>query len=143
VVVVERFAAVERIVRSGRVRTQGVPAGLAVLEDARVRMVFSDVWDALAPRDDASSFDAVLLDVDNGPGWASFRANARLYTPAGLAEARAALRPGGALAVWSGYPADAFVGQLRRAGFAPEVVPLRERGVVRARAYVGRVPRLG
>ena len=86
----------------------------------------------------ARGLDAILLDVDNGPGWASFRQNARLYTPAGLAEARAALRQGGALAVWSGYPADAFVGQLRRAGFAPEVVLLRERGAVRARAYVGR-----
>ena len=40
--------------------------------------------------------------------------------------------------MWSGYAADAFVGRLRRAGFAPEVVPLHERGVVRARAYVGR-----
>jgi hypothetical protein len=48
-----------------------------------------------------------------------------------------ALAPLGALAVWSGYPADAFAARLREAGFVPSVVPLRERGRVRARAYVG------
>jgi hypothetical protein len=42
--------------------------------------------------------------------------------------------------VWSGYPADPFVPRLRAAGFAPSIVPLRERGVVRARAYVGDLP---
>ncbi|MGH7293588.1 MAG: hypothetical protein ACRELB_01585, partial [Polyangiaceae bacterium] len=68
---------------------------------------------------------------------ASFRTNARLYSPAGLAAARRALAPGGALAVWSGYPADAFLGRLRQAGFVPRCVPLHERGRVRARAYVG------
>ena len=83
------------------------------------------------------AFDAILLDVDNGPHWASFRTNARLYTPAGLASARRALAPGGVFAVWSGYPADAFLARLRAAGFAPSCVLLQERGRVRARAYVG------
>lgn len=132
IVVVEKLATVVSLMR-------GELASLApgVLDDPRVRLVEGDVASVLAGEHD---LDAILLDVDNGPGWASFRTNARLYTPAGLAEARAALRPGGAIAVWSGYAADAFVGQLRRAGFTPEVVPLRERGVVRARAYVGRAP---
>jgi predicted membrane-bound spermidine synthase len=132
IVVVEKLAAVVSLMR-------GELAALApgALDDPRVRLIEGDVASVLAGEHD---LDAILLDVDNGPGWASFRTNARLYTPAGLAEARAALRPGGAIAVWSGYAADAFVGQLRRAGFAPEVVPLRERGVVRARAYVGRAP---
>jgi predicted membrane-bound spermidine synthase len=131
IVVVEKLATVVSLLR-------GDLAHLApgVLDDPRVRLVEDDVAAVLAGE---RGLDAILLDVDNGPGWASFRGNARLYTPAGLAAARAALREGGALAVWSGYPADAFVGQLRRAGFAPEVVPLQERGVMRARAYVGRV----
>ncbi len=129
VVVVEKLGAVIALLR-------GELAHLApgVLDDPRVRLVHGDVAAALAAE---RGLDAVLLDVDNGPGWASFRDNARLYAPAGLGAARDALRPGGAIAVWSGYPADAFVGQLRRAGFSPRVVPLHERGVVRARAYVG------
>jgi len=130
VVVVEKLGAVIALLR-------GELAHLApgVLDDRRVRLVHGDVAAVIAAE---RGLDAILLDVDNGPGWASFRANAALYTPAGLGAARDALRPGGALAVWSGYPADAFVGQLRRAGFTPRVVPLHERGVVRARAYVGR-----
>jgi spermidine synthase len=81
--------------------------------------------------------DAILLDVDNGPHWATFRSNARLYGEAGLAAARSALTPGGILAVWSGYPADEFAARLRAAGFSSRIVLLREGGRVRARAYVG------
>lgn len=112
------------------------------LDDPRVRVVRADVWDAL-DRDGAAGeggFDAVLLDVDNGPEWASFRTNARLYSSAGLARAREALRPRGLLAVWSGYPRDAFVAALRSAGLEPSIVPLEEGGRVRARAYVGALP---
>jgi hypothetical protein len=130
VVVVEKLGAVIDLLR-------GELAHLApgLCEDARVRLVHGDVAETIAAE---RGLDAILLDVDNGPGWASFRSNARLYTPAGLASARAALQPGGSLAVWSGYPADAFVGALRRAGFAPTVVPLKEGGRVQARAYIGR-----
>jgi spermidine synthase len=85
----------------------------------------------------ARDLDAILLDVDNGPDWGSFRSNARLYTQAGLAAAREALRPGGLYAVWAGYPADGFLHALRRAGFRARVVPFKERGRVQARAYVG------
>jgi spermidine synthase len=105
-----------------------------VLDDPRVAIVQDDVADVIARE---RALDAILLDVDNGPEWASFRTNARLYAPSGLAAARAALAPGGRYAVWSGYAADAFVAKLRAAGFRPSVVPLEERGVVRARAYVG------
>ena len=129
ILVVEKLAAVIALVRSDLAH---LAAG--ALDDPRVSLVQDDVSTVIARSRD---LDAILLDVDNGPGWASFRTNARLYTPAGLEAARAALRPGGSLAVWSGYAADAFVGQLRRAGFAPRVVPLHERGVLRARAYVG------
>jgi spermidine synthase len=106
------------------------------LDDARVELVRGDVGPVVSQG--AQEHDVILLDVDNGPHWASFRANARLYSPAGLAALKRALVPGGALAVWSGYRSDSFLGHLRRAGFAPSVVPLHENGRVRARAYVGR-----
>jgi spermidine synthase len=130
VVVVEKVDAVLPLLRGelADVAEEG-------LDDPRVTIVSADVSDVLAREKD---LDAILLDVDNGPEWASFRSNARLYSPAGLASAKQALSPGGLYAVWSGYPADAFLPRLRAAGFAPSVVPLRERGVVRARAYVGR-----
>lgn len=104
-------------------------------EDPRVSVVVDDVVSVIERSQDLA---CILLDVDNGPGWASFRSNARLYGDAGLLAAKRALAPGGALAVWSGYPADAFNARLRKAGLAPTIVPLLERGVVRARAYVGR-----
>jgi len=129
VTVVEKLATVEAWVR-------GELAELAqgALADPRARVDRRDVWDALS---EARDLDAILLDVDNGPEWASFRSNARLYAPAGLELAKNALRPGGSLAVWSGYPADAFVARLRASGLAARVIPMEEEGVLRARAYVG------
>jgi spermidine synthase len=132
VTVVERLAAVVELLR-----TDLAHLAPSVLDDPRVELVQDDVGEVIAR---ARDLDAILLDVDNGPGWASFRDNARLYAPHGLARAFEALRPGGAFAVWSGYPADAFLGVLRRAGFTASVIPLREKGAVRARAYVGKRP---
>lgn len=129
VLVAEKLETLERWLR-------GPLAHLAeeCLQDARVTVLRDDVAEVIAREQE---LDAILLDVDNGPAWASFRTNARLYGPEGLRQAKAALAPGGVYAVWSGYPADAFVGVLRRAGFQPEVVPFEERGVLRARAYLG------
>ena len=128
--VVEKVAEIEPLLRGELAHLAG-----NVLDDPRVVLENADVVDVLARERD---LDAILLDVDNGPEWASFRSNAKIYSPAGLGVARAALKLGGILAVWSGYPADAFLGRLRVASFAPSVVPLYERGVLRARAYVGR-----
>lgn len=132
ILIVEKLATVVNIVR-------GELAHLApgVLDDPRVRLIQDDVASVIARE---RGLDVILLDVDNGPDWASFQSNARLYGPRGLSAARNALRPGGAYAVWSGYAADAFVKHLRSAGFEASIVPLRERGKVRARAYVGRAP---
>ena len=129
-VVAEKVSAVERLVRGELAAVAGDP-----LKDMRVIVRVADVVDVI--EEACGEFDAVLLDVDNGPDWASFRTNERLYTPPGLEAISRALTPGGVLAVWSGYPADAFQVRLRKAGFAPSIVLLRERGVVRARAYVG------
>ena len=130
VVVVEKVDAVIGLVRG---RLASIANG--ALDDARVKLVRGDVSEVLAQS--AGDVDVILLDVDNGPHWASFRTNARLYSPPGLAALKRALVAGGVLAVWSGYRADGFLGHLRTAGFAPSVIPLHERGRVRARAYVG------
>jgi spermidine synthase len=105
------------------------------LDDPRVAIVEGDVGEVIDRH--RGDLDVVLLDVDNGPHWASFRSNARLYSPAGLASIKRALAPRGAVAVWSGYRADEFLGHLRRAGFTPSVTPLAEEGRTRARMYVG------
>jgi spermidine synthase len=130
VIVVERLTTVIELVRG-----QLAHLTPGVLEDRRVRLVQDDVAQVIARE---RGLDMILLDVDNGPDWASFRSNARLYGEVGLAKAQAALKRGGEYVVWSGYAADGFLKQLRRAGFVARVIPLRERGKVRARAYVGR-----
>jgi spermidine synthase len=108
------------------------------LDDPRVVLTQADVFDVIT-KAPAGAFDAILLDVDNGPEWASFRTNARLYTSSGVSSAARALAPGGALLVWSGYARNAFTRALRAAGLQPSIVPLHERGKVRARAYIGSV----
>ena len=132
VVVVEKLNAVIELARSDAAHLVG-----NVLDDPRVELVRDDVADVIARE---KQLAAILLDVDNGPQWASFRTNARLYADAALVSTRAALRSGGMFAVWSGYASDPFVARLRRAGFVSRIEPLLERGVVRARAYVGIAP---
>ena len=85
------------------------------LEDPRTKVVLGDVAELIAGSDER--FDAMLLDVDNGPRDFTQRDNQRLYTPAGLEAARRALRPGGALAVWSVRGDRTFERSLRAAGF--------------------------
>jgi spermidine synthase len=130
VVVVEKVDAIVRLVRGPLARLADNPLG-----DPRVEVVRGDVGDVV--REAAGDIDAILLDVDNGPHWASFRTNSKLYTLEGLAGFKRALAPGGALAVWSGYKSDSFLAHLRGAGFASSVVELEENGKVRARAYIG------
>ncbi|MCZ2805274.1 hypothetical protein O2W18_09180 [Modestobacter sp. VKM Ac-2983] len=78
--------------------------------DRRLRLYVTDVADHLAGS--PGRYDAVLLDVDNGPAFLVHRTNAPLYEEAGLATAIAALRPGGVLAVWSSDPAPELAGRL-------------------------------
>ena len=86
------------------------------LDDARVRIEPGDVGELI--RAGHGAYDAILLDVDNGPDGLTRPGNDALYSAAGLAAARAALRPGGVLGVWSAHPAPAFVRRLGSAGFA-------------------------
>jgi spermidine synthase len=98
------------------------------LDDPRVTVEIADVAALIRPEaghSPAPRWDAVLLDVDNGPEGLTRRVNERLYDHAGLAVSRAALRPGGVLAVWSQGPDRAFSKRLRDAGFAVEEVTVR------------------
>ncbi len=90
------------------------------LEDARVGLLMTDVVAAIGRA--RGLYDAILLDVDNGPDGLSRAANDRLYSHGGLEAARRALAPGGVLAVWSAAPDKAFARRLRDAGFAVEEI---------------------
>ena len=92
------------------------------LADARVALTTGDVHDVIARQRDA--YDAILLDVDNGPDCLVTLANERLYSDWGLRTARDALRAGGILAIWSAYPDATFRPRLDRSGFAAEEVTI-------------------
>lgn len=96
------------------------------LDDARVTIHQKDVGELI--RAARSAYDAILLDVDNGPQGLSRKANDRLYDQKGLRAAHAALHPGGVLAVWSSGPHADFTARLRKTGFAVKEIPLRAKG---------------
>ena len=101
------------------------------LDDARVAIHEGDVGALIrtaAAGPAPNRFDAILLDVDNGPDGLTRQGNDALYTAAGLNTAFAALRPGGTLAVWASEPDERFTARLRRAGFAVEVATPRAHG---------------
>jgi spermidine synthase len=95
------------------------------LEDPRTRLQQGDVLARIAEAKGA--FDAILLDVDNGPSPVSHAANERLYGDRGVRACRDALRAGGVLAVWSAGPDERYRQRLEKAGLAAEVqaVPAR------------------
>jgi spermidine synthase len=95
----------------------------ACLADPRVTIREEDVRETISR--DAARFDAILLDVDNGPDGLTQDANDRLYDLDGLRAARKALRPGGVLAVWSASPSPQFARRLQRAGFSVEELKTR------------------
>jgi spermidine synthase len=93
------------------------------LDDPRVTIREGDVGRLIQSA--ASAYDAILLDVDNGPEGLTRKANDDLYTVAGLRAARRALRPNGVLAVWSSAPDAGFTRRLRDAGFVVEELKVR------------------
>ena len=95
----------------------------ACLTDPRVTIHEGDVGGLI--RSGRSTYDAILLDVDNGPEGLSRQANDRLYDREGLLAARRALRPGGVLGVWSSAPDAGFTRRLGRAGYAVEEARVR------------------
>ncbi len=96
------------------------------LSDSRVKIVEEDVGRVI--RAGRGVYDAILLDVDNGPDGLARVANDGLYDARGLRAAHAALRPGGVLSVWSSGPDRAFAERLGKAGFSVEEVKSRAKG---------------
>ncbi|WP_022664750.1 spermidine synthase [Desulfospira joergensenii] len=95
------------------------------LEDPRVRVKQGDV--AKEIQRDKAAWDAILLDVDNGPAGLTRKSNNKLYTRAGLRAGFQALVPGGILGVWSAGDDRTFTRRLDSCGFHTEVVPVRAR----------------
>ncbi|MFG3035984.1 spermidine synthase [Streptomyces sp. NPDC048330] len=101
----------------------------AALADPRTVILHTDLVEHL--RTSADTYDALCLDIDNGPDWTVTEDNESLYAAGGLAACAARLNPGGVLAVWSARPSADFEGSLRNAGFSAvrtEEVPVA-RGV--------------
>jgi spermidine synthase len=148
-------AALDRLPRDARVIVAELVPALAAwnrdhvghlagrpLDDPRTRLQHGDVLARIAEA--RGAFDAILLDVDNGPSALADARNARLYGDEGVRACRDALRAGGALAVWSAGPDNRFRARLEKAGLGTEVhaVPARvgtSRGA-RHVVLVGRKP---
>ncbi|OAR24770.1 spermidine synthase [Streptomyces sp. ERV7] len=111
IAVVERELAVIDWHRSGPL----APLSRGALADPRTEVVHTDLVAYVTRAQD--TFDALCLDIDNGPDWTVTRSNDSLYSPTGLAACRDLLTPGGVLAVWSAQPSAAFEEALRNAGF--------------------------
>jgi len=105
---------------------RGVLASLAhrPLDDLRLCLACADVADLLQP----DSFDAILLDVDNGPDVVMLRNNASLYALEGVQQMQRALRHSGVLAVWSASLSPHFEQILREAGLAWDRTDVPARG---------------
>ena len=106
------------------------------LDDPRVRIASADVADLIQPAGtgrhnqtrEGLAWDAILLDVDNGPDGLTQSGNDWLYSSAGLATAHASLRPGGVLGVWSAHPDAGFRRRMAQAGFAVTEHKVRANG---------------
>jgi spermidine synthase len=100
------------------------------LDDPRVQIHMRDVGLVIRAQDRAENrgYDAILLDVDNGPAGLTSKTNDELYSQRGLRAAFAVLRSGGILAIWSAGPDPAFTKRLQNTGFAVEQVRVRGRG---------------
>jgi spermidine synthase len=106
---------------------RGPMASLAAgcLDDPRVTLLMQDVAALIGTN--RNHYDAILLDVDNGPDGLTRDENDQLYSRTGLALAKAALKPGGILAIWSAAPDPAFAKRLRVSGFSVDEVQVRAR----------------
>jgi spermidine synthase len=121
-------------------RNPVLPLAAEALSDPRVTVLQQDAGDAI--RNAPVNFDSIILDVDNGPAALSADHNARLYDAAGLRHTRAALRPGGCLAVWSVAPDPPFEKRMAQAGFRVETLRTKAHGTTGRwhTLFLGRLP---
>ena len=96
------------------------------IQDDRVTVYEVDVAQIL--KKEHGAYDAILLDVDNGPEGLTQKGNDWLYSRNGLDASLAALRPAGVLAVWSVTPDEAFTARLRQSGFKVDDIRVRSKG---------------
>ena len=110
------------------------------LRDPRVRVEIGDVGDHL--RKNRGVYDALLLDIDNGPAAFTQRSNANLYDEAGLRASREALRAGGIYAVWGAADDPSFDARMRKHGFDAKTHHVRGRakqGGPRHAVFIGKL----
>ncbi|MFE0379968.1 spermidine synthase [Streptomyces inhibens] len=137
IAVVEREEAVIDWHRTGPLSA----VSAAALADPRTEILHTDLVAHLYDSAGQDTYDALCLDIDNGPDWTVTEGNDSLYSPTGLAACRDRLTPGGVLAVWSAQPSPKFEQALRNAGFSgvrteeitvvrgvPDVVHLARKG---------------
>lgn len=107
----------------------------ALLDDPRVKVIIGDVF-ATIRRAEPASYDAILLDVDNGPTSFVQKKNSRLYDRNGFRLIARALKPNGKVAFWSACEEPGFVNNLARAGFKTEAVPAKAHERAKRAAHV-------
>jgi len=103
------------------------------LDDPRVVVRECDMAQLL--KQERGGYDAIMNDVDNGPDGLILESNNWLYTPAGLAVTRAALRPRGVLTIWSVGPDSSFTHRVRKAGFEAEAIDVKSRSRGKGRGH--------
>jgi spermidine synthase len=96
----------------------------ALLNDPRVKVTVEDLWDVIS-RTDELRYDAVIIDIDNGPTALVQQQNARVYTRRGLQQMAGTLNAGGRAVFWSARPDPAFAHRLTKTGFKVEPVPAK------------------
>jgi spermidine synthase len=106
-----------------------------LLADRRVELITGDVFDVIR-RAGLAAYDAILLDVDNGPTSMIQARNARIYSRRGLGVIAGALKPGGKVSFWSAVPEPGFVQSLERAGFKAEGFPAKAHERAKRAAHV-------
>ncbi|WOO40310.1 spermine synthase [Rubellicoccus peritrichatus] len=107
----------------------------ALLDDPRVEVIIGDVA-SLIRRAKYGTYDAVMLDVDNGPVALVAKANVSLYSNSGIRSIRTALKVGGRAVFWSASPDQRFVARLERNGFQVEAVPAKIHERAKRAAYI-------
>ena len=106
----------------------------ALLDDCRVEIVIADVCEVIA-KSGRDRFDAILLDIDNGPvAWVQ-EGNTRLYAAAGIQAIARALKPDGRAAIWSAREDHGFMQRLLKAGFSVEGIPAKPYAQAKHPAY--------